>query len=103
MLALVYLINTMGELCLSPIGLSMVSKLAAPRDAGMAMGAWFLCTAIGNFAAGAVASVASGGGAASGVALYASTYTLIAYAGFGFGIVLLLFAPMINKLMHGIK
>ena len=102
-LMLVYLINTMGELCLSPIGLSMVSKLAAPRDAGMAMGAWFLCTAIGNFAAGAVASVASGGSAGSGMAPYLSTYTMIAWTGFGFGLLLLLFSPRINKLMHGIK
>ena len=102
MLALVYMINTMGELCLSPIGLSMVSKLAAVRDTGLAMGAWFLCTAIGNFVAGAVAAEASGG-SIGGIAQYASTYTQIAIAGFVFGAAFLLFAPLINKLMHGVK
>jgi POT family proton-dependent oligopeptide transporter len=102
-LALTYLINTMGELCLSPIGLSMVSKLASPRDTGLAMGAWFLCTAIGNFVAGAVASVASGGGANAGMAQYAETYTQIAVAGFGFGLAFLVLAPGINRLMHGVK
>ncbi len=103
MLMLAYMINTMGELCLSPIGLSMVTKLAAPKETGLAMGAWFLCTAIGNYVAGAVASVASGGGAASGLSQYAETYTHIAWAGFGFGIAFLLFAPLINKLMHGVR
>ncbi len=102
MLALVYLINTMGELCLSPIGLSMVSKLAAVRDTGLAMGAWFLCTAIGNFVAGAVAAEAAGG-SIGGIAQYASTYTQIAVAGFAFGAVFFLLAPLINKLMHGVK
>ena len=102
-LALTYLINTMGELCLSPIGLSMVSKLASPRDTGLAMGAWFLCTAIGNFVAGAVASVAAGGGANAGMAQYAETYTQIALAGFGFGLAFLVLAPGINRLMHGVK
>ncbi|MBB5209189.1 peptide MFS transporter [Chiayiivirga flava] len=103
MLALAYAINTMGELCLSPIGLSMVTKLAAPKETGMAMGAWFLCTAIGNYFAGAVASVASGGSGATGLAQYAETYTHIAYAGFGFGVLLMLFAPLVNRLMHGVK
>ncbi|HEY4581507.1 MAG TPA: oligopeptide:H+ symporter [Lysobacter sp.] len=102
MLALAYAINTMGELCLSPIGLSMVSKLAAPKETGMAMGAWFMCSAIGNYVAGLVASVASGG-TGLGIAQYAETYTFIAYAGFGMGVAFLLFAPLINRLMHGVK
>ncbi|KRD33992.1 hypothetical protein ASE35_09555 [Lysobacter sp. Root916] len=102
MLVLAYLFNTMGELCLSPIGLSMVSKLAAPKDTGMAMGAWFLCSAIGNYVAGLVAAVASGGDL-GGLAQYSATYTHIAYAGFGMGVAFLLFAPFINKLMHGVK
>jgi POT family proton-dependent oligopeptide transporter len=104
-LALAYLINTMGELCLSPIGLSMVTKLAAMRDTGLAMGAWFLCTAIGNFVAGAVAAVASGGGSSgtAGIEQYAAIYTQIAIAGFVFGAAFMLFAPLVNKLMHGVK
>jgi POT family proton-dependent oligopeptide transporter len=83
----------------------MVTKLAAMRDTGLAMGAWFLCTAIGNFVAGAVAAVASGGGASgtAGIEQYAAIYTQIAIAGFVFGAAFLLFAPLVNKLMHGVK
>jgi proton-dependent oligopeptide transporter, POT family len=103
LLALAYLINTMGELCLSPIGLSMVTKLAAPKDTGMAMGAWFMCTAIGNYAAGAIAAIAAGGSAGSGIAQYAATYTQIAFGGAAMGLVFLLFAPQINRLMHGVR
>jgi POT family proton-dependent oligopeptide transporter len=105
LLALTYLLNTMGELCLSPIGLSMVSKLAAPSDTGLAMGAWFMCTAIGNYAAGVIAAVASGGGAhaGSGLAQYAATYEQIAIGGALLGGAFLLFAPLINRLMHGVK
>jgi len=102
-LAATYLFNTMGELCLSPIGLSMVSKLAAPKDTGLAMGAWFMCTAIGNYSAGVIASVASGTAGAGGLAQYAATYTQIAAGGFLLGAVFLLFAPLINRLMHGVK
>jgi POT family proton-dependent oligopeptide transporter len=102
-LALTYLLNTMGELCLSPIGLSMVSKLAAPKDTGLAMGAWFMCTAIGNYAAGVIAAVASGGGGVGGIEQYAATYTQIAIGGFVLGAAFLLFAPFINRLMHGVK
>src|SRR5690606_19865378 len=102
MLALAYLINTMGELCLSPIGLSMVTKLAAPKETGMAMGAWFLCTAIGNSAAGAIAAVASGGGADGGLAQYSTTYLQIAIGGAVMGTAFIVFAPLINRLMHGV-
>ena len=101
MLALVYAFNTMGELCLSPIGLSMVSKLAAPKETGMAMGAWFLCSAMGNWVAGKTASIAVA--ANTGIGGYVETYTFIAYAGFGMGAAYLLFAPLINRLMHGVR
>lgn len=100
MLVLAYSINTMGELCLSPIGLSMVSKLASKKETGMAMGAWFMCTAIGNFAAGAIAAHASGG---DSIDQYVVTYSQIIYGGFGLGLGFLIFAPLINKLMHGVK
>jgi POT family proton-dependent oligopeptide transporter len=67
------------------------------------MGAWFLCTAIGNYVAGAVAALASGGGGVGGIEQYAATYTQIAIAGFAFGALFLLGAPLVNKLMHGVK
>ncbi|MCQ4167016.1 peptide MFS transporter [Tahibacter harae] len=101
MLALVYLLNTMGELCLSPIGLSMVSKLAAPKETGMAMGAWFLCSAMGNWVAGKTASIAVA--ANTGIEGYLGTYTFIIYAGLAMGVAYLVFARGINRLMHGVK
>jgi POT family proton-dependent oligopeptide transporter len=55
-LVLFYLFHTLGELCLSPIGLSMVSKLAPLRLASLLMGLWFLCTAVANKIAGLVGS-----------------------------------------------
>ena len=105
-LASCYLINTMGELCLSPIGLSMVTKLAAARDVGMAMGAWFMCTALGNFSAGAIASLASSGGhggPTTGIDHYAAIYTQMIWGGVICGLLLVALAPLVNKLMHGVK
>lgn len=99
-----YLINTMGELCLSPIGLSMVTKLAAPKDVGLAMGAWFMCTAMGNSIAGEVAATVFASDAQlSGIHKYAATFEHIVWAGVIFGALLLLTSPLINRLMHGVK
>ncbi len=56
-LALCYLLHTTGELCLSPIGLSLVTKLAPVRLAGLAMGGWFLATSIGNKFSGFLGNV----------------------------------------------
>jgi len=107
-LGLTYLIHTMAELCLSPIGLSMVTKLAAPKEVGMAMGGWFLSTAMANFMAGLIASIASGSGgghgeSASSLAQYATTFNQLWWLGLIVGGVFFLLAPFINKLMHGVK
>ena len=107
-LALCYLLHTTGELCLSPIGLSMVTKLAAEKETGMAMGGWFLSIAMAQYVAGIIAAVASGGGghgmaAGAGIGQYSETYMMLFWIGLGFGIAYLLVAPMINKLMHGVK
>jgi POT family proton-dependent oligopeptide transporter len=50
-----YFLVTLGELCVSPMGLSVVSKLAPPRHGGLLMGGWFVATALGNYLAGAIA------------------------------------------------
>ena len=57
-LAFCYLLHTTGELCLSPIGLSMVTKLAAEKETGMAMGGWFLSIAMAQYVAGLIAAIA---------------------------------------------
>ncbi len=107
-LGLCYMLHTTGELCLSPIGLSMVTKLAAEKETGLAMGGWFLSIAMAQYVAGLFAAVASGGGghgteAGAGIAQYADTYMLLTWIGLGFGVAYFLAAPLINKLMHGVK
>ena len=98
----VYWIQSIGELCLSPIGLSMVTKLAPTRLVGLGMGGWFLSTGIGNNLSGIFASHVSGETGMS-VASALSGYN------FGFwsltigGVILFLLAPQIQKLMHGVK
>ncbi len=98
----VYLIQSVGELCLSPIGLSMVTKLAPVRLVGLGMGGWFLSTGIGNNLSGIFASHVSGEtGMTTASAL--SGYTFGFYALVSAGLVLLLSAPLVNKLLHGVK
>ncbi|PKM09178.1 MAG: MFS transporter [Gammaproteobacteria bacterium HGW-Gammaproteobacteria-4] len=101
-LVLVYVMQTVGELCLSPIGLSMVTKLAPLRYVGLAMGGWFLSTAIGNNLSGIFAGHVSGeSGMTVQSALDGFTFSFWLLA--GAGVLLFLIAPLINKLMHGVK
>jgi len=97
-----YIIQVLGELCLSPIGLSMVTKLAPVRLVGLGMGGWFLSTGIGNNLSGIFASVVSGEtGMTTTSAL--SGYTFGFWALVGSGVVLFVIAPLIQRLMHGVK
>ncbi|HEY7672978.1 MAG TPA: peptide MFS transporter [Gammaproteobacteria bacterium] len=101
-LFMVYVIQSIGELCLSPVGLSMVTKLAPVRLVGFAMGGWFLSTGIGNNLSGIFASHVSG---ESGMTVES------AHAGYTFGFwalliaggVLFLIAPLMQRLTHGVK
>jgi len=98
----VYIIQVVGELCLSPIGLSMVTKLAPVRLVGLGMGGWFLSTGIGNNLSGIFAGAVSGEtGMTTTSAL--SGYTFGFWALVGSGVVLFLVAPLIQRLMHGVK
>jgi len=101
-LFMVYVIQSIGELCLSPIGLSMVTKLAPVRLVGFGMGGWFLSTGIGNNMSGIFAGVVSGEGGMT-VESALKGYTFGFWALIGSGVVLFLVAPLINKLMHGVK
>lgn len=109
-LGITYLIHTVAELCLSPIGLSMVTKLAKPSDTGMAMGGWFLSTAMANYFAGLIAALAAQGGKGAGhgepagnMDQYASVFNQLWWLGAGFGLIYLVVSPLVNKLMHGVK
>lgn len=98
----VYVIQSIGELCLSPIGLSMTTKLAPSKLAGMAMGCWFLSIAIGNNLAGIFAGLVSGSGGMTVQSAHHG-YTIAFWALVGTGVLLFLIAPLVQKLMHGVK
>ncbi|KQV59384.1 MULTISPECIES: peptide MFS transporter [unclassified Duganella] len=101
-LFMVYVIQSIGELCLSPIGLSMVTKLAPTRLVGMGMGGWFLSTGIGNNLSGIVASMMSGEHGMT-VESALTGYTQGFWILIGGGVLLFILAPFIQKLMHGVK
>ncbi|MBB5209190.1 peptide MFS transporter [Chiayiivirga flava] len=101
-LFMVYVIQSVGELCLSPIGLSMVTKLAPVRLVGFGMGGWFLSTGIGNNLSGIFASHVSGETGMS-VESALSGYTFGFWALVIPGALLFLIAPLIQRLMHGVK
>jgi len=106
-LAFIYLSLTVAELCLSPVGLSMVTKLSVAQLVGMLMGTWFLFTALGNNLAGVISSwTGSGGhGADSGKLDMVATmdvYTTIGLVSVGVGIFILLLTPILRKGMHGV-
>jgi POT family proton-dependent oligopeptide transporter len=99
---LIYLLHTMGELCLSPVGLSAMNRLAPAHMASLIMGTWFFASATGNFAAGLIAA-ATGSESAQGEAsreTVLQVYTTVGWAALGVGVLVLLIAPVIRKLMH---
>ncbi len=89
----VYLLHTMGELCLSPIGLSLVTRLAPVRLAAIMMGIWFTANAIANYLAGILESLLAG----SSIPLY----WFLVGSSLGAGVLLLLITPLLKYLMHG--
>jgi len=108
-LVLAYLLHTTGELCLSPVGLSAVTKLAVPSVVGVMMGAWFLATAYSEFVAVQLAKLAAidtVGGAAADVGAALASYTELfgglLYLGLGVAALLLLLSPLLKKMMHGV-
>jgi len=93
-LILTYLLHTVGELCLSPVGLSSVTKLAPRRLVGQMMGTWFMGTALGNLIAG----LAGGGfGGLSGAEMFAAVAQVTGIA----GLILLVFSKPLKRLIGG--
>lgn len=99
---LIYLLHTMGELCLSPVGLSAMTKLAPSRLVGLVMGSWFLATAAGNYIAGIIAAATGGEGldeaAASSQVL--EVYSSVGWVAVIVGAAVILVSPFIARLMH---
>jgi POT family proton-dependent oligopeptide transporter len=89
----------MGELCVSPVGLSSVSKLAPKRFVGQMMGIWFLATALGNLIAGLMAGRFN----PESLNEMPSLFLQIVLIAIGAGLLLLLFTKPVQKLMKGVK
>ncbi len=108
-LILTYLLHTCGELSLSPVGLSAVTKLSPAKIVGFMMGVWFLATASSEFIASVLANIASidtSNGEANDLALakesYKNLFEYLFYTGIAFGVILLILSPILKKLMHGV-
>lgn len=104
---LVYLLHALGELLVSPVGLSGVTKLAPARIVATTMGAWFLFTGVSNFLAGVVARAASvdtiGGqitNIAEAKATYAVVYLNLAWFAAGVAALMLIVSPFLKRMIH---
>ena len=108
-LFLMYLFHTTGELSLSPVGLSMVTKLSPDKIVGFVMGAWFLSIAVANKIAGAIGALTASENISADsppietLGAYTSIYmTWGVYVVGGAALILLLLVPTLRKWMHGI-
>ena len=107
-LLLMYLLLTTGELCLSPVGLSMVTRLSPARLVSTVMGSWFLATAFSQFLAAIIAQFAAVDTGDSKVVpipaetvhVYGDVYQLLAYMAMASAVVLLVLSPLLKKWMH---
>ena len=99
-LILVYFFHTMGELCISPVALSYVSKLVPGRMIAMMFGIWYLAVAIGMKLAGVFGEASEGIAKAQGLSYFFWVLTAVAV---GLGIISALLYPVIKKLMHGVR
>lgn len=95
-LILTYLLHTIGELCLSPVGLSAMTKLAPPRIVGLMMGVWFASLSVGNFIAGQVVSV-------SEKYSYSTLFAVVGGIAVVLGLVLALAVKPLKRLMSGVN
>jgi len=108
-LVMIYWFLTMSELCLSPVGLSMVTKLSPQRIVGLTMGCFFLFIAMGNWAAGYISSLVGagdhgGGGDSAAISVPATIdlFTNIAVASIALGVLLVILSRPLKGRMHGV-
>jgi len=109
-LAGLYVIHSIAELCISPVGLSMITKLSIARIVGLMMCVWFLSISVAQYVAGVVAqfaSVETVGGQVTNLKVsldtYTHTFTVIALIAIGLGVALLALAWPLRKWMHGVQ
>lgn len=105
--ALAYLVVTFGELCLSPIGLSIMTKLSPKPLHGVMMGMWFLASAYGQYVAGilgaGMATVNEKATLTEKLISYTDGYKQLAIYGLIAGVVLIVISPLVRKLMHEVR
>ncbi len=99
-LILVYLFHTMGELCISPVGLSYVSKLVPARMIAFMFGVWYLAVAIGMKGAGKFGENIDKIANTNGISYFFWMLTIVSVA---VGVIAIVFRPVIKKLMHGVR
>ncbi len=99
-LIIAYLFHTMGELCLSPVGLSYLSKLVPGRMIGFMFGMWFLAIAIGQKAAGTMGGMIDKITEEHSLSTFFLIFTLIPI---GVGLISIFLNPVLKKLMHGVR
>jgi POT family proton-dependent oligopeptide transporter len=99
-LVIAYLLHTMGELCVSPVGLSYVSKLVPAKKIGMMFGIWYLVNFIGNFLAGFIGKSIDSIVEQHSMSFFFLIFTIIPAI---VGLIFLILNPLMKKLMHGIR
>jgi POT family proton-dependent oligopeptide transporter len=97
---LLYFLHTTGELCLSPVGLSAMNRLAPKFMASLIMGAWFYMTAVGNFVAGKIGEATGGEGGEMSKEITLSIYNKIGWVAVGAGVIVLALSPIVKRWMH---
>ncbi len=97
---LIYLLHTTGELCLSPVGLSAMNRLAPRHMASLIMGAWFFATAGGNFVAGKIGEATGGESGEMSKDLTLAIYSKIGWVAIGIGVAVIVVSPLVKRLMH---
>ncbi len=95
-----YLFATTAELCLSPVGLSAMNRLAPKHLASLIMGAWFYMTAVGNFVAGKIGEATGGEGGEMTKQGLLDVYQMFGFIAIGVGVVVLLVSPIVKRWMH---
>ena len=108
-LILAYLLHTTGELCLSPVGLSAVTKLSIGNVVGVSMGTWFLATALSETVATRIGKMAAIGGhgaevvdSTTALASYTQLFEFLMWFGIGTGAFMIIISPILRRWMHGV-
>ena len=109
-LVMMYFLHTTGELCLSPVGLSMVTKLSVGKIMGMMMGVWFLSSSFAGYVSGWIAGLmainVTGSETVSGIAslqIYSGVFEKLAFVSLTAGVFLLILSPTIRKKMTSVS